>query len=432
MNLIQRASDILVIKATTADLQKGADYASITLPWTFNRMMLNTGSKGQQSRALNIAKGIVGQEMLNRLFQRHGMEVDLERKSHRADDLFDFSVNINGDKKKIDLKTVNYFTDYLPLGREPLSSELIIKNSKYAGPDWRRFFPMLVPHTQIDQGKEGYCFAIASSVDFRNNINTSSDNYALTAFPYGVNLPFLSSKKLCLEREDAGKGIYINCSYQADSLFSNDIQLTVIGEWMDEVKKVEVSLTDECIKEIGPFSCISSFQIDKESYDNWSDGEVRISVSRNEFKKRILNTTRRNINSQPKEAIVLTRNDFCNLMLPTDYTLYVVGWTSKENFLKNVRNYTGWVWPLDKINKNENQYWSQITEKDEQHLLRANFADCIERKPSLLNAGWMKTTGRGGGACCYYYPNIGMNGGVKEYNLYVLPKDLEKMSTLLN
>ena len=42
----------------------------------------------------------------------------------------------------------------------------------------------------------------------------------------------------------------------------------------------------------------------------------------------------------------------------------------------------------------------------------------------------MKTTGRGGGACCYVYPNIGANGGVKETNLYVLPQDLRTIASL--
>jgi hypothetical protein len=45
--------------------------------------------------------------------------------------------------------------------------------------------------------------------------------------------------------------------------------------------------------------------------------------SRNQF----LNSQKRNINDIPKETFVLIPTDFCNLYLPTDYTLYVIGWT---------------------------------------------------------------------------------------------------------
>ncbi|WP_102029166.1 hypothetical protein [Salirhabdus sp. Marseille-P4669] len=432
MQMISNQSQIWELKPELEDLQRGADYASITLPWTFNRMMLNTGSKGQQSRALNIAKGITAQEMLSRAFREKGLEVELERKSHRADDLFDFRVDIYGEKKKLDLKTVNYFSDYNSLGRAPLTPQLIIDNADYPGPDWRTFFPMLVPHTQIEQGKEGYCFAIASSIDFRNNIEKNREDYILTAFPFGPALPFLCSKKLCLEREESGKGFYISIVYKGESLFVEDIEFTVIGEWMDEVHRIPVQLENGVEIEVGPFSCVSSFQVTKNSYDSWSDGEIYIDVSMNNFKKRVLNSARRNINTPPKESLVIKRDDFCNLMLPSDYTLYVVGWTTKDEFIENTKKYTGWVWPKDSINKFENQLWAQITEKDMQHLSRAGFKDCIERMPSKINAGWLKTNGRGGGACCYYYPNIGMNGGVKETNLYVLPKDLYSMDSLLD
>ena len=39
-----KPNDIWVLKPTIDDLKVGANYAAITLPWTFNRMMMNTGS----------------------------------------------------------------------------------------------------------------------------------------------------------------------------------------------------------------------------------------------------------------------------------------------------------------------------------------------------------------------------------------------------
>jgi hypothetical protein len=126
----------------------------------------------------------------------------------------------------------------------------------------------------------------------------------------------------------------------------------------------------------------------------------------------------------------LQKEDFCNLVLPNDYKLYMIGWITKVDLLQACRQYPGWVWPLNAVDRYENTPWTQITEADQAKIERAGFGDCIQRNPSLLHAGWMKTTGKGGGACCYFYPNIGRMGGVKDINLYVLPKDLQTMDSL--
>ena len=428
---LSQTNEILTLKPKEEDLIAGAKYASITLPWTFNRMMLNTGSIGQQGRALNIAKGIVAQEVLHRALKSLGVSAEVQRKSYRDEDLFDFHATINGTKTMLDVKTLNYYSDYDLLGRTPFSPELIIANLSYPGPDWRLFFPMLVPHTQIKQEKEAYCFAIASSIDFRHNHHTNRIGYALTAFPYGQPMEFLASKTLCTAREEAGEGFYLECSYITDNLFNgNPITLNILGEWDGKSKTVEIHLRrNQTVSDIGPFSCVSSFQITKSDYDRLF-GQIEVSISQNQFTEPARNSSRRNINQLPQEKLAFTREDFCNLILPSDYTIYFIGWITKEDFLAECRNYTGWVWPADRINKYENQSWKQITEKDRKTITRAEFADCIQENPPLLKAGWLKTTGRGGGACCYVYPNIGHNGGVKETNLYVLPQDLNIMGNL--
>ncbi len=429
MQKLKTTTEVWVLTPTADDLKAGAHYAAVSLPWTFNRMMLNTSSAGQQHRALNIAKGVVGQEMLLRAVTRIGIKAKTQRKSHRDEDLFDLHVMIAGALTKMDLKSVNYFTNYAPVGRTDFSRELLLRHSGYAGSDWRTFFPMLVPHTQIEQSKEAYCFAIASSVDLRKDIATNRKAYALTAFPYAEYLPFLSSKKLCLMREEANKGIYLQLSYETDSLLASEMTLSIIGEWAGKPNVQSVQLKPGAAKQAGPFSCVSSFQIDKESYDQF-DGGIEMFVKKNDFKTSVLNSQKRNVNEIPDETFVLTRADFCNLYLPTDYTLYVIGWTRKDEFLQACRQYTGWVWPMDKIDKFKNQAWSQITEADQHRLEATGFGSSIQDKPRLLRAGWLKTTGRGGGACCYVFPNIGANGGVKETNLYILPQDLYTMDTL--
>lgn len=429
MRKLNTKADIWVLTPKADDLKAAAHYATVSLPWTFNRMMLNTSSVGQQSRALNIAKGIVGQEMLLRMMTRLGIKAKTQRKSYRDTDLFDLYVTIEGISKKMDLKSFNYFTDYAPVGRTAFSTEFLLQHSGYAGANWRTFFPMLVPHTQIEQSKEAYCFAIATSVDLRKDIATNRSEYALTAFPYGEYLPFLSSKKLCLMREEAKMGFNLEFNYKPDSLFTSEITLSVIGDWAGDPCSKTVKLKPGAEKQVGPFSCISSFQMDKDSYDQFH-GVIKMIVKKNDFTTVVLNSQKRNINAIPRTTFKLTQADFCNLFLPTDYTLYVIGWTLKDKFLQACRTYTGWVWPINDVDKYKNQPWTQITDNDRRMLEKNGFGGSIQEKPRLLKAGWLKTHGKGGGACCYVFPNIGMNGGVKETNLYILPQDLYTMDSL--
>ncbi len=429
MTKLTSKNDIRVLLPNAEDLQAGAHYAAVSLPWTFNRMMYNMSSAGQQKRALNIAKGIVGQEMLKRELKRVGIQARTQRKSYRDEDLFDFDVDIGGKITKLDLKSINYYTNYTPLGRERFSPELLLKYAGYAGDEWRTFFPMLVPHTQIKQSKEAYCFAVASSIDLRNDTATDRSDYALTAFPYGEQAVFLSSGRMCLLREKAAQGIYLELAYKQNTIFGSKAQISVIGEWAGQPRQVKVDVSSGTVRDVGTFSCVSSFRIDKDIHDQL-DGEIYVSVMRNDFNDPILNTVRRNINIAPVDPLKLTTDDFCNLHLPDHYTLYVVGWIHKEEFLRVCRQYTGWVWPKDSVYKFKNQSWTTITEADETMLNKAGFGDAIQASPKMVNSGWLKATGRGNGACCYVFPNVPRFGGVSETNLYVLPQDLYTLDTL--
>lgn len=432
MKRLTRNHQIWTLSPENNDLQAGAEYASISLPWTFNRMMLTTSSKGQQSRALNIAKGIVAQEILKRHLKTLGISAKTQRKSYRDEDLFDFRIQIDDNFKKLDLKTFNYYSNYPDMGREPLSRLHIINNRAYPGPDWRKFFPMLVPHTQIEQSKEAYCFAIASSIDLRNDIDTDRIGYALTAFPYGLSLIFMSSKRLCLAREDERKGFFVDIEYSNDSLFANtSIEIIIIGEWDGGRKEELVTLrSNERIREVGPFSSITSFRIDREKFVLLDNGSIQLRVSRNQLQREILNSSFQNINQKPATVFELTKSDFCNLILPSNYKIYFLGWITKEEFLETCKSYDGWVWPINSIDKYCNQPWSQITARDMKTLKKLDLERYVQNNPRWLRAGLMKTHGRGGGACCYVFPNIGKNGGVKETNLYVLPKDLNIMDEI--
>lgn len=430
MKKLSQSGEIWIVRPDPCDLRTAADYAAITLPWTFNRMSLNTSSRGQQERGLNIAKGIVAQEMLHRVLKAKGINAEFQIKSYRKDDLFDFQIRGAQGTIKMDIKSVLHYKDYDPLGREELTPDLIIKNSNYPGPDWRHFFPMLIPHTQINQGKEVYCFSIADSIDFRRSISSGRDQYALTAYPCGEYLQFFSSRKLCQSRENNNAGIFLRISYLSDELFAiPNIHLKVLGEWdgQSKVEDIEVPMNDS-VSNFGPYSCVSAFQIPPEELTNFS-GKLKVSVIQNDLEIKVYNSSKQNINLEPDQPFYLIRSDFCNLLLPEDYVLYVIGWIPKDEFLQSCRKYNGWVWPNDSKDKFHNQLWSQITDDDVTKLTRAGFEDCIQRNPSQINAGWMKTTGRGNGAACYYFPNM-FGGGIRETNLYVLPQDLYIMDDL--
>ena len=180
---------------------------------------------------------------------------------------------------------------------------------------------------------------------------------------------------------------------------------------------------------ITPFSCVASVGMVKQSYDNF-DGTISIDVCQNDFTEIVYNSNRRNINTPPCTPLKFTEADFCNLFLPSSYVLHIIGWIHKEDFLNACQQYSGWVWPKDSVNKYHNQPWDQISERDQNMLSKNGFADAIQDTPRLLNAGWLKTTGRGNGACCYVYPNVPRAGGVSETNLYILPSDLYSMASL--
>jgi len=430
MTCLAKVDDIVVLHPSAEDRVAGAEYAAVTLPWTFNRMMYNTGSRGQQGRGLNIAKGIVAQEVLKQKLAEMGSVAKTQRKSHRDEDLFDFRVDTPEGQLMLDLKSWHYYTDYESIGREPLTPELIFRAADYPGPDWRQFFPMLVPHTQINQPKQAYCFAIASSIDIRHNPYAGRSDFRLTAYPYGSFLPFLSSKQLCIEREMEGVGINLELSWNPTLLDPKQFRIKLLAEHEGDAVSLPLTLRAGAKMEVGPLSCLESLQIEKDQYDQWTEGRIDLAVSKNGLGRPVLNTARRNLNTEPSGELSFVKEDFCNLILPDDFCLYFIGWSMKDDFLAACRKYEGWVWPNDRANKYLNQPWSQVTESDLRTLERTGFADCVTRNPTRLSAGWLKTTGSGGGACCYVYPNIGRQGGVKETNLYALPVDLQILAEL--
>jgi hypothetical protein len=394
-------------------------------------MSKNTSARGQIDRALNIAKGIVAQEALRGEFESKGIRVELQRKSHRDEDLFDFRLKLGGAAKRFDVKSIAYYNNYPDVGRPPFSKQLIFDNRAYPGPDWRRFFPMLVPHTQIHQEKEAYIFLISESGDFRKQVLEGHSKHLIAAFPYGDSMPFYTYKKLCAAREASKKGFYIYLEYNADGLFAkkDKLDVRVLFEWAGENKDVTVTLADGVkSKVIGPISVLNCISLTAEHFQQFA-GTISLWLAKNECSAFVPNSKMQNINEEPDEALVYTKADFCNLMLPDQYKVHCIGFIPKSEFIEACKQYPAWVWPIDKIDRFSNTAWTQITERDRELLDSLGLGGQISKNPAKINFGLMKTSGRGPGACCYVFPNL-FGTGVRETNLYVLPKDLYDISSI--
>lgn len=433
-------TQIWTASPTSEEHAEGVHYASISLPWTFNRMMMESSPKGQKRRALNIAKGIVGQEVLFRLLSDRGLAIELPRDTHRDDDLFDIILEIEGEREKVDLKTMNYFSDG-STNRPPFSLGYIVENIGYDGPMWKKFFPMMVPHTQLNQDKEVYIFAIAESIDFRDELWDGRSEHAIFAFPYGELCEFTQKEQLIRRREEKNSGIFFSIEYDTPSYFEHRLpELELIGEWAGEIKKECVTLEkNSTINNIGPFSALNSVRMSTKDFRENFSGALHWSIGRNDLKEPVRNTTRRDLNTLPrkrdgvnsKRPMSIKKSDFFNLRLPDDYTIHYLGWITKKEFVKNCRKYRSWIWPDDDNDPNKNAPWSQLTEDDRTKLQRIGFDDTTQSGDHRIDAGFLKGVPYGGSTATYIYPNQ-YGAGLRETNAYVLPQNLRIMSELVS
>lgn len=437
--MVSNKSQIWTASSTTDELSEGTHYASISLPWTFDRMMMNSSPDGQKKRAYNIAKGIVGQEVLVRVLSEKGVDIELPNDTHRDDDIFDIRLNVDGQEQKADLKTMNYFSDY-ENDRTTFSLEYLIDNRDYDGSKWNQFFPMMIPHTQMNQNKEVYIFAIAESIDFRNKLWEGRSEHAIFAFPHGEMCEFTQKEQLINAREEEYSGIFFSIEYDTPSYFEKRLpKIELIGEWDGEIKRQKVTLEkNETISHIGPFSALNSLWMSTEDFREHFSGSIHFSISKNELQKPVRNTTRRDLNTlprnrdevDPKRPMTIEKSYFCNLRLPDDYTIHYLGWTTKEDFITNCRKYRSWIWPDDDVDPDKNMPWSQLTEDDQKKLERIGFDDEIQQGDHRIDAGFLKGIPIGGSAATFVYPNQ-YGGGLRETNAYVLPQDLRSMAELV-
>ena len=415
--------DIISRSASAEQRDKGANYALRTLPWTFNRMNANTSPAGQNSRALNISKGVVAQSLFLQIMKELGANPVEEDKSHRSPDLFDLRLRHGSSEIAVDFKSFSVYTNYKIPDRPEFSIGYLLENQNYDGPEWARFFPLLVPHTQIQQDtKDAFVFALSESQDFRK-LNLAGD-YGVSkfaVFPWGSWLPFLTSSKLALLREGSQQEMHLKIEINGSN-FSSDDQLVFVGESKGKSVSYRIS-AEEGTQFVGPFSLLSSIYTEEIGTVRRLV-ELRVEVEDQGYADKVLNSAKRNINQAPEGALSFTSKDFCNLTLPEDYTLHFLGWITKEEFRDASIRRNPWVWPKDSVDKMKNQAWSTFSDRDKKDLGKI-YHDGVFRG----GVGALKTTGLGNGAACYFYPNM-YGGGVREMNFYCLPSDLWSVKSL--
>lgn len=412
MSRLASADQILVVEPNLEDRYLGARYAGISLSWTYDRMeQEGSRARGTRNRAFNIAKGLVGQRALQRELSTRGVSVVEEQKSHRETDSYDLKFPDHPEFDRLDVKTFNHFTDYGVPQKDDLSPTLLGDNLGYEGPEWGHFFPLLIPYDQFSQAKEAYCFAISSSVDYRNTIHRRP-GYELYAFPdldtplgdYMVDDP--------RKREAENAGFTVEVDVTADAL--QGCKFKLIGEWDGDVKEDWITFSDTPVR-FGPISQVNSYKISKDTYDLLARSDAAITV-------RIPDAPDANIASQVQE---LTDEAFHNLLMPSEFTMYYLGWIPKAEFRERATARPAWKQPTgDAFTRN--QPWEDVSPSDQRFLENNGLGWTLqgERPTGLLrkNAG------------CYYYPKVRPENpehyGLRKTNLYVLPEDLRPMDTL--
>ena len=450
MKKLSKASEIWPpSKVQKADIQEAISYATISLPWTFDRMRYGPRSqKAVNDRLMNILSGVLNQNLLERILTEKGYECSKDWTNYRESDVFDFTIN----GKIYDVKTVKIYSEYTEkVGRENFSVDLLISNEDYEGPEWKRFFPMMVAVSQLtfDKLKDSYIFGITETYeDIRKRKPSISDDGFWCAAPIQKAHYFFHSTRVIKLREEGGKGFKVNIYWKREqkSLIEDEkdsLKITLFGEW-DGDRQIEVMEVncDETIVSRNEFSSLSCIRLNHPTILNDYD-QIIISVENN-FLEFVSKPTNPQINlNDPDFKWVLTKESFVNLKMPEDYKVFWIGYIPFKEFSSIFPKYKSYFIPhpnnmeINTPGKATPRLLKQFTSLDRKRKKAINRGLAIPwpeflslvGKNNIINAGLLLAANRFGmtiGAACYYYPPYGFH----ERALYVLPRDLYTMGSL--
>lgn len=414
MTRVTNVDQIWEVQPTLEERCHGARYAAVSLFWTYDRMKQeNRQTQSKRNRAFNISKGLAGQRALQRELSDRDIDIEVEEKSHRETDTFDIRFPSQSEFNDIDIKTFNHFTDYGVDEKPALTPELIADNFDYDGSEWGHLFPMLVPYDQISQNKDIYCFGISSSIDYRNQ-TSGREGYELYAYPDTANSVGEFLVKNIESREKAGKSFTVHLQFVGANPPEGE-QIKVIGELDGDINEEWITVGSR--KEtVGPLAGVNSFKIRENTYRKLEQQNTKIAVG----------LASNNTDSEPNgPPLTFTHEDFHNLLMPTDFTIYFLGWISKSEFKQRATDHPGWKQPSDDFKRN--QRWRNLSNSDK-WFLNKNGLDWTISQEGEIRGALRQNAG------CYYYPKINRNnlqyGGLQRTNLYVLPEDLRPMDEL--
>lgn len=393
MTKLDSAKQIWSVTVSDSDVTKGVMYASKSLPWTFNRMGV-VGPWTWYYRMMKIVVGVTVQELLLKLLRAQGLKISKEWKDYRKEDTFDIK---SPHGNKIDVKSLNHFTEFDGEIRPHFAIDYLVDNMGYSGRKWKKFFPCLVPDDQLNRD-DVFVFAILSSRNYNSLRKGEREKNFVISSPSEQWMNFLNNKKMTLAREGAGKGLDLSISMGQFSSLDQELPRFLIGyekggKFFED--PIELGGTREF--ELEDVSALSYVRVATAS-DAYFSGTLAVAV-KNNFRTPVLSGAKKaNLNVQPGKSWQVTSEMFADLYLPKQLKLYYLGWVSVDEFRGTRKRYPSYAYPDDKKNDQENQI-GRTTE-----------------------GGVLFTH-----TCCYIYPNT-FRGGLKNKNYYVLPKDLNVMN----
>lgn len=457
MEKFSDASQILTTEMGESDLEKAIQYATISLPWTFDRMQY--GIKSQRvvnDRIMNILKGVLNQSILKRALEERGYDCGTDWSNYRESDIFDFEIN----DRLYDVKTTHVYSEYGDSdaqyggSREPISPELIEEYRANEGPEWKTFLPMIVPFTQLEgsRKKDAFIFGIAETEkDIRRTEPEEGEDGFWVAAPYNEGKDrgthFFHTENAIRAREEKGQGF--NIEFQWDSkqttLGENDdkeVEITLFGEWDGERREETFTLgKHENYRSDTEFSSFSMARVKNAGVLDEPD-EITVTPHSN-YDGEIPKPTNPNIDLDNDDLEwVLNHDSFVNLQMPSEYSVMWVGYTPQDEFFEDFQQYKAWFNPKEDINKNEPARATESVKKEFRRLdekrqdlidegedvsrpdLMSFVTDDEEIDAGILHAAYNPSGPLG--AASYYYPPYTF----REKALYVLPKDLYTMDSI--
>ena len=457
MKKFSDADQILTTEMQGEDLEKAIQYATISLPWTFDRMQY--GIKSQRvvnDRIMNILKGVLNQSILKRALEARGYECSTDWSNYRESDIFDFDIN----DRLYDVKTNHVYSEYGESdsqyggSREPISPELIEEYKDNEGPEWKTFLPMIVPFTQLEgsRKKDAFIFGIAKTQeDIRRTEPEEGDDGFWVAAPYneGKNrgTHFFHTESAIRAREERGQGFNIEFQWdsQQTTLGEDDdreVEITLFGEWDGERREETFSLAKhESYISDTEFSSFSMGRVENAGMLEEPD-EITV-IPHSNYEGEIPKPTNPNIDLDNDDLEWVLRHDsFVNLQVPSEYSVMWIGHIPKDEFFEAFQQYQAWFNPKENNEKNEPARATESLKKEfnryddkRQKLLEGDEEVARPELMSLVNndeeidAGILHAAYSPSGplgAASYYYPPYTF----REKALYILPKDLYTMDTI--